>query len=120
VAGRRLTAIIGTAGDRGDEILRQMGQAAAEASDLVLVKETRRYLRGRAGPEEMSAAFVEGITAAGDTPYQVITTEMGALKAALADLQPGDAVAMMCIETGPDARELVESLGGRLKGGTNG
>ena len=117
-AGRRLTAIIGTAGDRGDEVLRQMGQAAAEASDLVLIKETHRYLRGRASPEEMTAAFIEGvISAPGDTPYQVITTELGALKAALADLQPGDAVAMMCIETGPDARELVESLGGRLKSG---
>jgi hypothetical protein len=34
---------------------------------------------------------------------------------ALRDLQPGDAVAMMCIETGPQSRARVEELGGRTK-----
>ena len=116
-AGGRLTAVIGTAGDRGDEILHEMGRVAATASDRVLVKETERYLRGRASADEMNAAFVAGITAAGDTPYEIIDSELGALETALATIEPGDAVAMMCIEEGPAARELVEREGGRPKRG---
>lgn len=115
--GGRLITVIGTAGDRGDQILHDMGQAAAEASDLVLVKETQRYLRGRPSAAEMNTAFVAGIVAAGDTPYQIIPTELGALEIALDIMRPGDAVAVMCIEEGPAARELVERGGGRLKHG---
>ncbi|MDQ3695640.1 MAG: Mur ligase family protein [Chloroflexota bacterium] len=106
----RLIAIIGTAGDRTDEVLREMGRVAATASDLVLVKETHRYLRGRASPAEMNAAFVDGIVAAGDTPYEIIESELGALERALHDLHPGDVIAMMCIEESVAARDLVSGL----------
>ena len=81
----------------------------------MLVKETHRYLRGRASPAEMNAAFIAGIEAAGDTPYQVVPGELESLEIALADLRPGDAVAMMCIESSPAARERVEAAGGQLK-----
>ena len=113
--GGRLVAIIGTAGDRSDAVLSELGQVAATASDRVLVKETHRYLRGRASPAEMNAAFVAGIEAAGDTPYQVVPGELESLDLALADLRPGDVVAMMCIESHAAARERVEAAGGRLK-----
>jgi cyanophycin synthetase len=106
----RLIAIIGTAGDRGDDILREMGRLAAAKSDLVLVKETKRYLRGRASAAEMNAAFVAGINEAGDTPYQIVATELGALEQALCDLRPGDVVAMMCIEESAAARDLVARM----------
>ena len=108
----RLIAIIGTAGDRGDAVLREMGALAGARGDLVLVKETQRYLRGRKDAAEMSAAFVQGIEAAGPTPYEVVPTELGALERTLAGLQPGDAVAMMCIEEGAASRAVVEAAGG--------
>ena len=41
--------------------------------------------------------------------------EPEALEIALRDLQPGDVVAMMCIETGPESRARLEALGGRQK-----
>lgn len=106
----RLIAIIGTAGDRTDAILREMGRLAAAASDLVLVKETERYLRGRASAAEMSAAFAAGIRAAGETPFQIIGTELAALERGLRELRPGDVIAMMCIEEGTAARDLVAAL----------
>jgi cyanophycin synthetase len=111
----RLTAIIGTAGDRTDEALRELGRLAAEQSDRVIVKETRRYLRGRASVDEMTALYLEGVSAGGNTPHVVAADEPEALEIALQDLQPGDAVAMMCIETGPQSRARVEELGGKQK-----
>jgi len=109
--GGRLTAIIGTAGDRTDEALRELGRVAAERADRVLVKETRRYLRGRASAEEMNACFLAGIAATpSPPPVTVVPGEMEALDHALADLRPGDVVAMMTIEEGPAARDRLEAL----------
>jgi cyanophycin synthetase len=111
----RLTAIIGTAGDRSDEALREIGRLAAEQSDRVIVKETRRYLRGRASVDEMTALYLEGVAAGGNTPHVVATNEPEALEIALHDLQPGDVVAMMCIETGRQSRARLEELGGEAR-----
>ncbi|MCC7024156.1 MAG: hypothetical protein IT338_15130 [Thermomicrobiales bacterium] len=113
----RLIAIIGTAGDRTDEALREIGRIAAAQSDLVIVKETRRYLRGRSSVDEMTALYEEGIAAGGNPRHIVAPDEPAALEIALADLQPGDVVAMMCIESGPESRARVEELGGRGIGG---
>jgi len=109
--GGQLTAIIGTAGDRTDEALRELGRLAAAAGDRVLVKETQRYLRGRASPSEMNELFAEGIAAGGNTPSEVVADEMAAIERALSDLSPGDVVAMMCIEDGPAVRERVNAAG---------
>jgi cyanophycin synthetase len=111
----RLTAIIGTAGDRTDEALREIGRLAAEQTDRVIVKETRRYLRGRASVDEMTALYLECVAAGGNTPHVVAASEPEALEIALRDLQPGDVVAMMCIETGPQSRARLEELGGRSR-----
>jgi cyanophycin synthetase len=111
----RLTAIIGTAGDRTDEALREIGRLAAEQTDRIIVKETRRYLRGRSSVDEMTALYLEGVAAGGNTPHVVAASEPEALEIALRDLQPGDVVAMMCIESGPESRAHLEELGGRQK-----
>jgi cyanophycin synthetase len=110
--GGRLTTIVGTAGDRTDEALRAIGRMAAECSDRVIVKETHRYLRGRANVDEMTALYLQGVAAGGDPPHAVAAGEPEALAMALQDLCPGDVVAMMCIETGPESRAQVEALGG--------
>jgi hypothetical protein len=107
----RLTSIIGTAGDRTDDALREIGRIAAEQTDRVIVKETRRYLRGRESVDEMTALYLEGLAVGGNPPHTVATNEPEALEIALRDLQPGDVVAMMCIESGPESRARVEELG---------
>lgn len=106
----KLTAIVGTAGDRTDDALRELGRLAAEVSDRVIIKETRRYLRGRETVDEMTALYLEGLAAAGKPPHAVARDEPAALDIALADLAPGDVVAMMCIETGPESRARLEEL----------
>ncbi len=108
----QLTSIIGTAGDRTDDALRDLGRIAAEQTDRVIVKETRRYLRGRESVDEMTALYLEGLAAAGNPPHVVAASELEALETAVRDLQPGDVVAMMCIESGPESRARVEELGG--------
>ncbi|MGH2616994.1 MAG: Mur ligase family protein [Thermomicrobiales bacterium] len=113
----RLTAIIGTAGDRTDEALRELGRIAAAQSDHIIVKETRRYLRGRKSVDEMTALYREGLAAGGNPPHTVAADEPEALAMALRDLNPGDVVAMMCIESGPQSRARVEALGGLMKDG---
>lgn len=106
----RLISIIGTAGDRTDDALREIGRLAAAASDQVIVKETRRYLRGRPGVDAMTALYVEGIRAGGDPPHLVAADEPAALTLALEHLRPGDVVAMMCIESGPESRARLKAL----------
>lgn len=110
-----LTTIIGTAGDRTDAALREIGRLAAEASDFVVVKETHRYLRGRSSVDEMTALYLEGLTTGGGPPYAIAADEPTALDRALQDLKPGDVVAMMCIETGPESRTHLTDLGATLK-----
>lgn len=108
--GGRLISIIGTAGDRTDDALREIGRLAAEASDQVIVKETRRYLRGRPSVDAMTAIYEEGLRAGGDPPHVVAHDEPAALTIALEQLRPGDVVAMMCIESGPESRERLKAL----------
>lgn len=108
--GGRLISIIGTAGDRPDDALREIGRLAAEASDQVIVKETRRYLRGRPSVESMTALYEEGLHEGGDPPHVVASDEPAALTIALEHLRPGDVVAMMCIESGPESRERLKAL----------
>jgi cyanophycin synthetase len=108
--GGRLISIIGTAGDRTDEALREIGRLAAAASDQVIIKETRRYLRGRPNVEAMTALYEEGLRVGGDPPHVVASDEPAALTIALEQLRPGDVVAMMCIESGPESRARLKAL----------
>ena len=108
--GGRLVTIIGTAGDRTDDALRELGRLAAAGSDRVIVKETTRYRRGR-DVEEMNRLFLDGIAAGGDTPHQVEPDELYALAAALSDARPGDVVAMMCIEQVADIQAKLAAEG---------
>ncbi len=63
----QVTAIIGTAGDRPDDTLRGIGRIAAQRADRVVLKETRRYLRGRDGADVI-AQLRAGIAEAGVDP----------------------------------------------------
>ena len=108
--GGRLISIIGTAGDRTDDALREIGRLAAEASDEVIVKETHRYLRGRPNVESMTALYEEGLRVGGGPPHVVAEDEPAALTIALERLRPGDVVAMMCIESGPESRARLKAL----------
>lgn len=65
LAGRgRVRLVLGTAGDRTDEMLRGLGAVAGRDADDIAIAEKRHYLRGRTA-EEMNALFRAGVAETG-------------------------------------------------------
>ena len=105
--GGRLISIIGTAGDRNDVSLHQIGRIAADLSDVVIAKGTRKYLRGRS-LDELMAFYRGGAMEGRKVDYRESADEISALELALEIGKPGDAVAMMVHEQVPALVELLE------------
>jgi cyanophycin synthetase len=96
----RRIAVVGTAGDRRDEELRELGWIVACHFDEVIIREDDN-LRGRP-PGEMAALVAEGVRTAASYGarcqiVEPILDEVAAVKAALARAEPGDLV-VLCVE----------------------
>jgi cyanophycin synthetase len=92
-------ALIGTAGDRLDDVFVNLGRIAGRRAARVYIKRNPKYLRER--PADEPVALMEaGLDLAGAAGKQagVYDGELAALEAALADSQPGDAIVIMCVE----------------------
>ncbi len=91
LGGRLLLGVIGVPGDRPDELIERVGQAAA-GFDYIYIKEDEDR-RGRAAGE-VAELLLKGVRSAGvaSDRVRVILREDEALKAALADSQHGDLV----------------------------
>jgi len=116
--GARLLAIIGTAGDRADAVLRGIGRQAGAEAAFVWVRGTKHYLRGRSG-EAMNRLFIEGIVegrAGAVGGYALVPDELSAVGAALAEARPGDALVMMCFEEQAAVLTLLATRGSSLAG----
>ena len=101
--GRRgkVRLAVGTAGDRTDEILHNLGVLAGGADDVV-ISEKRHYLRGR-DLDEMNAILRQGIAEGGYVgEVAAIGTELGAMQTLLARSRRGDIVAVMSHVERPD------------------
>ena len=114
-AGAPVTAIIGTAGDRPDDTLSGIGRLAGGLADRVVVKETRRYLRGR-GAEDVVRLLREGVAAAGVEPGSVPVREgeVAALEAELADEDASGhprVIVLFCHQERSEVFELLDRLG---------
>jgi len=116
-----VTAIVGTAGDRPSDTLTGIGRIAARRADRVVVKETRKYLRGRDREEVVAllAAGIREVRPAEDVPVYASETE--ALRAELA-IVPTDAsgrpesarvIVLLCQEERDEVIGLLTSLGAR-------
>ena len=85
---------VGTAGDRTDEIIHNVGVLAGGADDVV-ISEKRHYLRGR-DLEEMNAILRAGIAEGGYAgEVEAMANELGSLQALLARSRRGDVVVVM-------------------------
>lgn len=96
-AKRRLI-VLGQAGDRSDEAIRELGTIAATMRpDCVIVKELVSDLRGRA-PREVPALIEAGLLAGGIDAGAVVHApdEPAAVERALAWAQPGDLLLLIC------------------------
>jgi cyanophycin synthetase len=92
--GGRVLAMVGTAGDRSDELIRSLGELAARGADRVVIGEKHRYLRGRdAG--ELVRLLREGAATVGMTDLPAHPGELAALQALAASSGPGDVLALM-------------------------
>jgi cyanophycin synthetase len=96
---RRRIGVITMPGDRRDEDLRALGEAAA-GLDYVIVKEHPGYARGRA-LGEVSRLISEGLEAGGIGPRQreTVLDEMEAVTRALAMMEPGDVAVVVADDT---------------------
>lgn len=94
----RLTTVIGTAGDREDDVFRELARIAAEQSDAVVLKDSDRYLRGRQ-MGDMIALMREGVEQSGrSVPLMQADSEREASLMAFERVRPGDVICLMCIE----------------------
>jgi cyanophycin synthetase len=112
-AGRRVLAMVGTAGDRPDELIRALGEIAARRADRVVVGEKERYLRGRERTE-MPRLLREGAAAVGVTDVPVHPTELAGLRALLAESAPGDVCALMAPAERDELLAWLAGQGARL------
>jgi cyanophycin synthetase len=104
--GGRVVTVLGTAGDRQDEQLREMGHLARHGSDEIVIAVKDRYLRGRTA-EEMVELLRSG---AGDVP--AYDDEVTALQSVLIGRKPEDVVAFMCHQDRLAAEEVLRAAGG--------
>jgi cyanophycin synthetase len=105
----RRIAVVGTAGDRSDRELRELGWVVACHFNEVLIREDDN-LRGRP-PGELAGLIVEGVRTAIDCGascqfVEPVLDEVAAVKAALARAEPGDIV-VLCVEDAARAWQYV-------------
>ena len=94
----RLVSVIGTAGDREDDVFAGLARVAAAESDTVILKDSHRYLRGRE-MGDMLALMRAGVESTGrDIPVLQADSERNASLLAFERTKPGDVVCLMCIE----------------------
>ncbi|WP_118376014.1 cyanophycin synthetase [Deinococcus ficus] len=94
----RVIGVMGVAGDRRDEDIRRMGTLAAEAFDILIVREDE-YRRGRPAGEG-ARLVTQGALEAGHDPEQMTTilSEPEAVEHALQLARPGDLVVLLATE----------------------
>lgn len=115
-AGGRLALILGQAGNRGDDDIRELAAVAAQAHpDRVWLKDIAGdYLRGRA-PGEIAAILFGALRAAGldAEALPVCLDETQASREALQWARPGDVLVLPIHE--PERRDEVVALLDRLR-----
>jgi UDP-N-acetylmuramyl tripeptide synthase len=115
-AGGRLGLVLGQAGNRGDDDIRELARVAAEARpDRVWLKDIGGdYLRGRA-PGEIAAILFAALRAAGIAAdaLPVCLDEAQAAREALQWARPGDLLVLPIHE--PERRDVIVDLLDRLR-----
>ncbi len=111
-ASGEIYAVVGTAGDRTDESLRELGRIASISADHIVAKDTQKYLRGRDAADLM-ALYAAGAQSGGDASYEEAADELAAVNRALSLAKSGDAVAIMSHESASEIVQQVIERGGK-------
>ncbi|HSK25879.1 MAG TPA: Mur ligase family protein [Jiangellales bacterium] len=86
---------LGTAGDRGDDVMSALGELAAKSTDDLVIVHKSEYLRGRE-PAELDTLYRAGAAAVGVGDVPSYGTELAGYRVLLDRSGPGDVVAVMC------------------------
>ena len=109
---RRRLIMLGQAGDRSDEAIRELARSAlAIRPDRVVLKEMDQYLRGR-GPGEIPALMADELARQGVPAEQVRRpgSEVASVRDALAWAQPGDVLLLAVHQDRPAVMALLDHL----------
>ncbi|HVR06531.1 MAG TPA: Mur ligase family protein [Thermoanaerobaculia bacterium] len=112
---RRRLLILGQAGDRDDEAIRDLARAAWRLRpDRVIVKELPTMLRGRL-PGQVTAVLEDELLKLGARRQDLghAATELEAVQQALDWARPGDLLVLLVHTQREDALELLRRRGGR-------
>jgi cyanophycin synthetase len=101
----RVTAVIGVPGDRGDEVIREAGRAAAEHFDRLIVREDKD-LRGRRSGEAPRLLYTAAEEARPGVECRVVLDEEDALELAIREMQEGETAAVFYEKLGVVAEVL--------------
>ncbi|MDQ1536109.1 MAG: cyanophycin synthetase [Actinomycetota bacterium] len=85
---------LGTAGDRSDEILHNLGELAGRRADRVSIIHKAKYLRGRE-PADLEAQLHVGLARVGVAEVDSYPSELEGLQALVAMAGEGDVLAVM-------------------------
>ena len=94
----RRVGVIATAGDRRDEDMRELGEAAAPHFDAIVVREDRGLRRRKRG--ETAALVAEGVKGAAESrcrDLEIVLDELAATRRAMEKANPGDLV-VLCVD----------------------
>ena len=109
---RRRLVLIGQAGDRSDEAIRELARSTlAMRPDRIVLKEMERYLRGRQ-VGEIPSLMADELARHGVPADAVRTpgTEIDAVRDALAWARPGDVLLLAVHQDRPLVMALIEHL----------
>jgi len=112
LTARRRAVIIGQAGDRDDDSIRELARAVwSEPPDLVVIKELRKYLRGRREGEvpALIKDELERLGAPAGT-IEVAGSELEAVQRTLEWSQPGDLL-LLLLQERDESLAFLEELG---------
>jgi len=90
---RRIWLLVGTAGDRTDDILEEFAEVGARGADRLGLTEKEEFLRGRTH-ENMNAVLQRGAARGGSRDVPVFADELTGLKNFHVEAAPGDVVAV--------------------------
>lgn len=101
-----LIAVVGSAGDRPDDALTELGRLAGARADVVVVKDTVKYLRGRASGD-IPKLILNGASQFRHENVRVEPNEFAAFERSMSLTSAGDVVVIMCIE---DLDKILDQL----------
>ncbi len=109
--GKRKVLCFGQAGDRPDDLIRELARNAWEKGlDRVIVSELAHYYRGR-GPGEVYGVIRDELLRCGAREDQIEHNdeEIASFDSALAWAQPGDLVIMLALERSPELYDRIRA-----------